>query len=92
MPSPYLLGVAVLHSRVQANIGEVLEGRYKVRGTSGRGVFSTVLICDDLVEEMSVAIKIIRGNDTMRRSGEKELELLVVRRGCLLRWGVSCRC
>ena len=63
----------------QANIGEVLEGRYKILGTSGRGVFSTVLICEDQKEGCRVAIKVIKTNDTMRRAGEKELELLEVR-------------
>ena len=62
----------------QANIGEVLDGRYKILGTSGRGVFSTVLICEDLVEGCRVAIKVIKTNETMRRAGEKELELLEV--------------
>jgi serine/threonine-protein kinase PRP4 len=63
---------------LQANIGEVLEGRYKILGTSGRGVFSTVLICEDLKDLCRVAIKVIKTNETMRRAGEKELELLEV--------------
>jgi serine/threonine-protein kinase PRP4 len=29
-------------------LNEVLDSRYKVRGSYGRGVFSTVLMCDDL--------------------------------------------
>ncbi len=63
---------------VQANIGEVLEGRYKILGTSGRGVFSTVLICEDTQTGVRVAIKVIKANDTMRRVGEQELDLLEV--------------
>lgn len=63
----------------QVNIGEVLEGRYKVFGTAGRGVFSCVLICEDALSEpvpnRRVAIKVLKNNDTMRRAGMKELEL-----------------
>ena len=60
-------------------MGEVLESRYKVLGTAGRGVFSCVLICEDTgadaVPGKRVAIKILKNNDTMRRAGMKELEL-----------------
>lgn len=30
-------------------VGEVMNKRYRVRGSSGRGVFSTVHVCDDLM-------------------------------------------
>ena len=47
-------------------IGEVLDGRYEVASTHGRGVFSTVVKAIDLQENRhEVAIKIIRNNETM---------------------------
>lgn len=61
-------------------IGEVLDGRYEVAASHGRGVFSTVVRARDLrsnrkdVEE--VAIKIIRNNDVMLKSGQQELSIL----------------
>ena len=54
----------------------------------GRGVFSTVVFCRDTKPAPSrdgtmppsvVAIKLIRNNDTMRRTATKEIELLMVR-------------
>ncbi len=77
-PAPLVCGMTPSRPPAQANIGEVLEGRYKILGTSGRGVFSTVLICEDLKDLCRVAIKVIKTNETMRRAGEKELELLEV--------------
>lgn len=63
----------------KVNVGEVLEGRYRVMGTAGRGVFSCVLICEDALSEpeanLRVAIKVLKNNDTMRRAGMKELDL-----------------
>lgn len=61
-------------------IGEVLDGRYEVAASHGRGVFSSVVRARDLranrkdVEE--VAIKIIRNNDVMLKSGQQELSIL----------------
>ncbi len=65
-------------------VGEVIAGRYMVLGSIGRGVFSTVLKCQDqhAVEEEGekgpavVAIKIIRNNDVMRKAAQRELEIL----------------
>ncbi|MCO5587616.1 hypothetical protein L7F22_041565 [Adiantum nelumboides] len=61
-------------------IGEVLDGRYEVAASHGRGVFSSVVRARDLkanrkdVEE--IAIKIIRNNDVMLKSGQQELSIL----------------
>lgn len=50
-------------------MGEILDARYEVVSSHGRGVFSTVVRAKDMkagrgeVEE--VAIKIIRNNETM---------------------------
>lgn len=59
-------------------IGEVIAGRYRTQGVVGKGVFSTVLKCVDLVTEGTVAIKMIRNNDVMRKAAEKELSILTL--------------
>ena len=52
-------------------VGEVVDGRYEVFATHGRGVFSSVLRAKDLLakgpagSQQEVAIKIIRANETM---------------------------
>ena len=50
-------------------IGEVLDGRYEVAASHGRGVFSSVVRARDMKasgkEHDEVAIKIIRNNDVM---------------------------
>lgn len=65
--------------------GETLDGgRYRVLGSHGRGVFSSVLIAVDQVGDsegegpyrttkgQGVAVKVLRANDTMRRAGDME--------------------
>lgn len=47
-------------------IGEVLDGRYRVYGYTGSGVFGNVVRATDLKKkDRQVAIKIIRNNDVM---------------------------
>jgi len=52
-------------------VGEVVDDRYEVFATHGRGVFSSVLRVKDLLSkapagsQQEVAIKIIRANETM---------------------------
>ena len=52
-------------------VGEVVDDRYEVFATHGRGVFSSVLRARDLSAKgpaggpQEVAIKIIRANETM---------------------------
>ena len=52
-------------------VGEVVDNRYEVFATHGRGVFSSVLRARDLLakgpagSQQEVAIKIIRANETM---------------------------
>jgi serine/threonine-protein kinase PRP4 len=61
--------------RVQ--IGETLDGRYTVFGYTGQGVFSNVVRARDTIRSnQEVAIKIIRSNDVMHKTGLKELEML----------------
>ena len=78
----------------KSRIGEIINTRYRTLGVVGKGVFSTVLKCADLskaVEESdgametkegarfeSVAIKMIRNNDVMRKAADKELQILTL--------------
>ncbi|KAG6410333.1 hypothetical protein SASPL_128391 [Salvia splendens] len=60
--------------------GEVLDGRYEIIASHGKGVFSTVVQAKDLKAKPGdtdeVAIKIIRNNETMYKAGMKELVIL----------------
>ncbi|XP_010556408.1 PREDICTED: serine/threonine-protein kinase prpf4B-like [Tarenaya hassleriana] len=60
--------------------GELLDGRYEVMATHGKGVFSTVVRAKDLKagpgEPEEVAIKIIRNNETMHKAGQTEVQIL----------------
>lgn len=69
----------------RASVGEILNARYRVLGTVGKGVFSTVLRCLDLhatpaedsdTNSSVVAIKLIRNNDTMRNASQTEIKVL----------------
>eukprot|EP00897_Mesotaenium_endlicherianum_P006464 jgi/Mesen1/5846/ME000298S05114 len=63
-----------------SRIGEVLDGRYEVTLSLGKGVFSTVVRATDLKagpgEPPEVAIKLIRNNETMYKAGQQELVIL----------------
>ena len=59
-------------------MGELIKGRYKVKGLAGRGVFSCVVKATDTTQSsMEVAIKIIRMFDIMRESGEMERDIVM---------------
>ncbi|OWA52302.1 Serine/threonine-protein kinase PRP4-like protein [Hypsibius exemplaris] len=63
--------------RVQ--VGEVLDGRYQIFGYTGQGVFSNVVRARDTArgkDDFQVAIKIIRNNEVMHKTGLRELEFL----------------
>uniref|UniRef100_A0A8C4NJ72 Serine/threonine-protein kinase PRP4 homolog n=1 Tax=Eptatretus burgeri TaxID=7764 RepID=A0A8C4NJ72_EPTBU len=61
----------------RVNIGEVLDKRYNVYGYTGQGVFSNVVRARDIARgNQDVAIKIIRNNELMQKTGLKELEFL----------------
>ncbi|XP_078739442.1 serine/threonine-protein kinase PRP4 homolog, partial [Lampetra fluviatilis] len=61
----------------RVNIGEVLDKRYNVYGYTGQGVFSNVVRARDIARaSQDVAIKIIRNNELMQKTGLKELEFL----------------
>lgn len=56
--------------------GEILDKKYKSVAFLGKGVYSTVFQGIDIETNEEVAIKILRNNDTMKRSGKKEVEYL----------------
>jgi serine/threonine-protein kinase PRP4 len=56
--------------------GELFESRYHVLQNLGRGMFSSVVRATDTKTNKLVAIKIVRNNDTMRKAGIKEIEIL----------------
>jgi serine/threonine-protein kinase PRP4 len=61
----------------RVRIGEVLDERYTVFGFTGQGVFSNVVRArDSSRSQQEVAIKIIRNNDVMHKTGLKEMEML----------------
>lgn len=61
----------------RVRIGEVLDKRYSVFGSTGQGVFSSVVRVRDAARDNSgAAIKIIRNNDLMLKTGQKELKLM----------------
>lgn len=61
----------------RVRIGESLDKRYTVFGFTGQGVFSNVVRARDTARTgQDVAIKIIRNNDMMHKTGLKELEFL----------------
>jgi len=57
--------------------GELLDNRYLVFASLGKGVFSTVVKAKDRKkDDRVVAIKIIRNNETMYKAGIKEQQIL----------------
>jgi len=55
----------------------VLEGRYQITSSMGKGVFSSVCRALDLAENnREVAIKVIRNNEVMHKAGLKEAQIL----------------
>ena len=66
-------------------VGEVMDERYEVFATHGKGVFSTVLRARDRTSEGAVgevAIKIIRANETMYKAAQTEKVRLIVVPAC----------
>lgn len=57
-------------------IGELINGRYHVKQNLGKGMFSSVVRALDSETDTTVAIKIIRQNDTMKKAGLKEINIL----------------
>ncbi|TDZ29836.1 Serine/threonine-protein kinase prp4 [Colletotrichum spinosum] len=57
-------------------IGEILNGRYQVQATLGKGMFSGVARAVDITTKKLVAIKIMRNNDALRKGGFTEIAIL----------------
>nr|XP_023026600.1 serine/threonine-protein kinase prp4 [Leptinotarsa decemlineata] len=61
----------------RVRISEILDSRYLVYGYTGQGVFSNVIRARDQARgNQDVAVKIIRNNEIMHKTGLKELEIL----------------
>ncbi|KHJ48458.1 kinase domain protein [Trichuris suis] len=61
----------------QTRIGEILDHRYVVYGYTGQGVFGNVVRARDLKRKSeAVAVKIIRNNELMYKTGLKEMKTL----------------
>jgi len=57
-------------------LGEIMGNRYRIIGYFGKGVFSNVLKAKDLITDTDVAIKLLRNNDYMKRTGLGEVKIL----------------
>ena len=57
-------------------LGELVQNRYHVTQNIGRGMFSSVVRATDNSNGNSVAIKIVRNNEVMRKAGIKEIDIL----------------
>ncbi|KAK0513317.1 hypothetical protein JMJ35_004303 [Cladonia borealis] len=57
-------------------LGELLDNRYHVQSNLGKGMFSGVVRATDQRTKRLVAIKLIRNNETMKKAGLKEIEIL----------------
>lgn len=57
-------------------LGELLDNRYHVLSNLGKGMFSGVVRATDQRTKKLVAIKVIRNNETMKKAGLKEIEVL----------------
>jgi serine/threonine-protein kinase PRP4 len=58
-------------------VGEVLNGRYQIQATLGRGMFSSVARAKDITDNKTlVAIKLMRNNDALRKGGFTEIAIL----------------
>ncbi|KAK9421633.1 putative Kinase-like domain-containing protein [Seiridium unicorne] len=57
-------------------IGEIMNGRYQVQATLGKGMFSGVARAVDITTKQLVAIKMMRNNDALRKGGFTEIAIL----------------
>ncbi|KAI0016475.1 protein kinase-like protein [Xylariomycetidae sp. FL0641] len=57
-------------------IGEIMNGRYQVQSTLGKGMFSGVARALDINTKQLVAIKMMRNNDALRKGGFTEIAIL----------------
>ncbi|KAJ5750037.1 hypothetical protein N7533_007065 [Penicillium manginii] len=82
VPQPQELDISMMDNwddsegYYNVRLGELINGRYHVTQTLGKGMFSAVVRATDSKTNKLVAIKIIRQNDTMRKAGMKEIDIL----------------
>jgi serine/threonine-protein kinase PRP4 len=57
-------------------LGELLDGRYHVQANLGKGMFSAVVRALDQSTNKLVAIKVIRSQESMKKAGLKEIDIL----------------
>lgn len=57
-------------------IGEIMDGRYQVQSTLGKGMFSGVARAVDISTKKLVAVKMMRNNDALRKGGFTEIAIL----------------
>jgi serine/threonine-protein kinase PRP4 len=58
-------------------IGEIINNQYSIYSSTGQGVFSNVVRARDTTKNnQEVAIKILRNNELMHKTGLRELEFL----------------
>ena len=57
-------------------LGEIINSQYKVTGTCGKGIFSSVVKVIDITSNIEYAIKIVRTIDIMIMSAEKEKNII----------------
>jgi serine/threonine-protein kinase PRP4 len=57
-------------------IGELMNGRYQVQSTLGKGMFSGVARAVDVTNQKLVAVKMMRNNDALRKGGFTEIAIL----------------
>ncbi|KAK5084692.1 U4/U6 small nuclear ribonucleoprotein prp4 [Lithohypha guttulata] len=55
---------------------EKIDDRYEVTANLGRGMFASVIRAIDTKADKPVAIKIIRNNESMKKAGHKEVDIL----------------
>lgn len=55
---------------------EKIDDRYEVTANLGRGMFASVIRAIDIKVNKPVAIKIIRNNESMKKAGAKEVDIL----------------
>lgn len=56
--------------------GEILNGRYQIQSSLGKGMFSGVARATDITTKKLVAIKIMRNNDALKKGGFTEIAIL----------------
>ncbi|KUI68676.1 Serine/threonine-protein kinase prp4 [Cytospora mali] len=55
---------------------EILNGRYQIQSSLGKGMFSGVARAVDITNKKLVAIKIMRNNDALKKGGFTEIAIL----------------